>query len=270
LVVGWFQGRMEFGPRALGSRSIIADARRTDMPSILNRKIKFREGFRPFAPAVLYEHMNQLFNVPGGIHPAYMTFVARSRAFSGNVDSDRPEDSPIDLRPELVAKRGSSVPAVTHLDGTSRIQAVEASVNPLFYGLIQEFYRRTNCPAIINTSFNRDGEPIVCTPEDAIKCFLGSGIDALAIGNFLVFKDVNHGAPRENPVNDLNTAQTAVPRGWLVARWARYAVFVAAYFIFLFPLAVVLRTLGRDPLRGMRGKGNSCFTVLGERPPVQK
>ncbi|MCI0707148.1 MAG: carbamoyltransferase [Ignavibacteriae bacterium] len=161
-VVGWFQGRMEFGPRALGSRSIIADARNPKNQSVVNLKIKFRESFRPFAPAVLEEKTSEYFefNRPS----PFMLFVAQVR-------EDKRE-----------------IPAVTHVDGSARLQTISRSQHPLFYDLIAEFDRQTGCPVIINTSFNVRGEPIVCTPEDAWRCFMRTEMDALVLGSYIVEK----------------------------------------------------------------------------------
>lgn len=161
-VVGWFQGRMEFGPRALGSRSILADARNPKNQSIVNLKIKFRESFRPFAPAVLEDRVSDYF-VWDRPSP-YMLFVATVR-------EDKRE-----------------IPAVTHLDGSARLQTVSRSQHPLFYDLLKEFEKQTGCPVLINTSFNVRGEPIVCTPEDAWKCFLRTEMDHLVLGSFILDK----------------------------------------------------------------------------------
>ncbi len=178
-VIGWFQGKMEFGPRALGSRSIIADPRDHKMQKIINLKIKFRESFRPFAPAVLKEDQNKWFNLKS--ESRYMLFVGnilnKHRYKRRNVDSFRIIDDKI-----------SKIPAVTHVDFTSRIQTVSKNSNILFYRLIKEFKKKTNCPMIINTSFNIRGEPIVCTPEDAFNCFMGTDMDILVIGNFILKK----------------------------------------------------------------------------------
>ena len=163
-VVGWFQGRMEFGPRALGSRSILADARDPKMKDTLNMKIKFREGFRPFAPSVLHERSGEFFEMDGLRRSPFMLFVA-------NVRPDR-----------------RVVPSVTHVDGSSRLQTVERDVNPLYYDLIAEFERQTGVPIIINTSFNVRGEPIVCTPADAYRCFMRTNMDYLVVGPFLLDK----------------------------------------------------------------------------------
>jgi carbamoyltransferase len=163
LIVGWFQGRMEFGPRALGSRSILANPTSPLMKDILNSRVKFREEFRPFAPAVLEDAASEYFDLPR--HSRFMLFT-----------------------PKVLSHRRVEIPAVTHVDGTARVQTVSKSRQPLFYQLISSFGRITGTPIVINTSFNIRGEAIVCTPEDAIKCFLGTDIDFLAIGSFLVSK----------------------------------------------------------------------------------
>jgi carbamoyltransferase len=178
-IVGWFQGRMEFGPRALGTRSIVADARENDMQSRLNQKIKFREGFRPFAPSILAERATEYFDIEDA--SPYMTFVvpvtARRRlpAVNGNVRGL-----------ERVAEVRSEIPAVTHLDYSARVQTVAREENPTFHRLISAFAEQTGCPLIVNTSFNVRGEPIVCSPADAYACFARTAIDALIIGPFVV------------------------------------------------------------------------------------
>lgn len=182
-IVGWFNGRMEFGPRALGARSILADPREPDMQSRLNQKIKFREGFRPFAPSVLSERAAEYFDVDAP--SPYMTFVvpvAESRRIP-----DRASDATGLAR---VADVRSQIPAVTHLDYTARIQTVSREDNPRFHGMIAAFAARTDCPVVVNTSFNVRGEPIVCTPRDALACFARTAIDALVIGPFVVRRDV--------------------------------------------------------------------------------
>ena len=180
-VVGWFQGRMEFGPRALGSRSILGDARAPEMQSRINQKIKYREGFRPFAPAVLAEHCEEWFEHD---RPSpYMTFVAPvSAAKLRALSSAEATVSGLD---RLTVPR-SAIPAVTHVDGTARLQTVGDEANPYFRALLQTFHRRTGCPVLVNTSFNVRGEPIVCTPADAYACFLRTDMDGLAIGSFLL------------------------------------------------------------------------------------
>ena len=179
-VVGWMQGRMEFGPRALGQRSILADPRRADMQRDLNLKIKFRESFRPFAPAVPVERVGDFFELD---RPSpYMLLVAGVR----DSDSVRPPgtDQPRGLE-RLRAVR-SPLPAVTHVDGSARVQTVDATVNPRFHALLEAFGRLTGVPVLVNTSFNVRGEPIVCTPTDAYRCFMGTAMDYLVMGSCLL------------------------------------------------------------------------------------
>ena len=178
-VIGWFQGRMEFGPRALGARSIIADARNPEMQTTMNVKIKFRESFRPFAPSVLEEHAADYFE--GAVRSPYMllTFPVTERHRRPVVDPDA-------TGLELLRQPRSVIPAVTHVDYSARIQTVSSEQNPLYHALIQKFYEKTGCPVIINTSFNVRGEPIVCSPEDAYRCFMRTNMDYLAMGNFLL------------------------------------------------------------------------------------
>jgi carbamoyltransferase len=181
--LGWCQGRMEFGPRALGGRSILADARSPKTQSLLNLKVKFRESFRPFAPSVLRERVADWFELDGD--SPYMLLVANVR-----------EDHRIPMTPEQEALFGieklnvprSDIPAVTHVDYSARIQTVHRSTNPRYYALLEKFYERTGCPVIVNTSFNVRGEPIVCTPEDAFHCFMGTNMEALAAGNCFLRK----------------------------------------------------------------------------------
>ena len=181
-VVGWFQGRMEFGPRALGARSILADARDPDMQSRLNRKIKFREGFRPFAPSILSERAADYFELD--VESPYMTLVAPVVA-----SRRRGHGSTIQAGLSRVHEVRSEIPAVTHLDYSARVQTVSREQNPVFHRLISSFADRTGCPLIVNTSFNVRGEPIVCTPSDALACFGRTAIDALVIGPFLVRRE---------------------------------------------------------------------------------
>ena len=175
-VVGWFQGRMEVGPRALGNRSLLADARRADMPSIINEKVKHRESFRPFAPSVLAERAADWFRIPGRSPSSDFMLIA------------------CEARPDQAAR----IPAVVHIDGTSRVQTVRAETNPLFYRLIAEFERRTGVPLVLNTSFN-DSEPIVCSPEDALRMFAGTAIDVLVLGDFVVERKALHDNRSSHP-----------------------------------------------------------------------
>jgi carbamoyltransferase len=161
-VIGWFQGRMEWGPRALGNRSILADARNPENRAKVNLKIKFRESFRPFAPAVLLERSTEYF------------------------ETDRP--SPYMLLTAQVREHKREIPAVTHVDGSARLQTVARHENEMFYDLLLEFERHTGCPVLINTSFNVRGEPIVCTPHDAFRCFMRTDMDFLVMGNTLLDK----------------------------------------------------------------------------------
>jgi carbamoyltransferase len=178
-IVGWFQGRMEFGPRALGARSILADARDPDMQSRLNQKIKFREGFRPFAPSVLGERAEEYFELRGP--SPYMTIVAPVKE-SKRVPARSSDKTGLDRVTEV----RSQIPAVTHLDYSARIQTVARDQNPAFHRLLSAFDERTGCPVVVNTSFNVRGEPIVCTPRDGLACFSRTAIDALMIGPFMV------------------------------------------------------------------------------------
>jgi carbamoyltransferase len=182
--VGWFQGRMEFGPRALGGRSILGDARSPAMQSVLNLKVKYRESFRPFAPSVLREDVADWFEL--GDDSPYMLLVAdvverRRRAMS----DDQKRLFGID---KLNVPR-SDVPAVTHVDYSARVQTVHRETNPRYHALLSAFKERTGCPVIVNTSFNVRGEPIVCTPEDAFRCFMGTEIERLAVGNCFLRKE---------------------------------------------------------------------------------
>ena len=184
-VVGWMQGRMEFGPRALGSRSILGDARSPDMQAVMNRKIKFRESFRPFAPCVLAERASEFFEMSNGRESPYMSLVAP-------VAVDKRER----VAEELQAKVGlaklpikrSVIPAVTHVDFSARVQTVDARRHGRYYQLMKAFQRKTGCPVIINTSFNVRGEPIVCTPADAYKCFMATNMDVLVLERFVLLK----------------------------------------------------------------------------------
>ena len=180
-IIGWFQGRMEFGPRALGSRSIIGDPRNPEMQTTMNVKIKFRESFRPFAPSVLEEHAAEYFS--GAIKSPYMLLT-----FPVAEQHRKPMANPNTQGLELLRQPRSTIPAVTHVDHSARIQTVSRDTHPLYHGLIQKFYEKTGCPLIINTSFNIRGEPIVCSPEDAYRCFMRTNMDYLAMGSFLISK----------------------------------------------------------------------------------
>ena len=182
--VGWFQGRMEFGPRALGNRSILGDPRSPSMQSLLNLKVKYRESFRPFAPSVLREDVQDWFEMD--TDSPYMLLV-------GDVLERRriamtPEQRNLFGIDRLNVPR-SEIPAVTHVDYSARVQTVHAETNPRYHALISAFKARTGCPVIVNTSFNIRGEPIVCTPEDAFRCFMGTEIEVLVVGNCLLRKE---------------------------------------------------------------------------------
>ncbi len=196
-VVGWFQGRMEYGPRALGGRSILGDPRRSDMQTTMNLKIKFRESFRPFAPAVLRENADDYFEMPRNAESPYMLLVA-----------------PLDVDHRIALKAGtealegidklnaarSDLPAITHVDYSARVQTVDDSRNPLFTRLLRQFAAKTGCHVLINTSFNVRGEPIVGSPADAYRCFLATDIDCLAIGRF-VLRKADHAVMRDQDVS---------------------------------------------------------------------
>jgi carbamoyltransferase len=182
--LGWFQGRMEFGPRALGGRSILGDARSPKMQSVLNLKVKYRESFRPFAPSVLREDVAEWFEMD--CDSPYMLLVADV------VESRRrtmtPEEQKLFGIEKLNVPR-SEIPAVTHVDYSARVQTVHGETNPRYYALLSSFKERTGCPVLVNTSFNVRGEPIVGTPEDAFRCFMGTEIESLAVGNCYLRKE---------------------------------------------------------------------------------
>jgi carbamoyltransferase len=188
-VVGWFQDRMEFGPRALGARSIIGDARSRKMQAMMNLKIKYRESFRPFAPSVLEEDAAEYFELNGHSSP-YMLLVAKvqDKHRSKLDESDRALMRDPDLRQRVNVLR-SDIPAVTHVDYSARLQTVDKTRNDRFYWLIRRFKEKSGCPVIVNTSFNIRGEPIVCTPQDAYRCFMGTDMDALVLENCLLLKE---------------------------------------------------------------------------------
>ncbi len=182
--LGWFQGRMEFGPRALGARSILGDPRSPDMQRTLNLRVKFRESFRPFAPAILREDLPHWFQMDAD--SPYMLFVAPVSEGKRR-EMSKEEQALFGIDKLNVAR--SAIPAVTHVDYSARIQTVHAGTNARFHALLKEFKQRTGCPVLVNTSFNVRGEPIVCTPEDAFRCFMGCGIERLAIGNCYLEKE---------------------------------------------------------------------------------
>ena len=186
-VVGWVSGKMEFGPRALGSRSILGDPRSEDMQTQMNVKIKFRESFRPFAPSILASKVTDWFEIDDKHNSPYMLMVAPV------LEKHRIENKSSLNGVEKVKEKRSSVPAITHVDYSARMHTV-GETNPKFLNLIKSFNKRTNCPIVINTSFNIRGEPIVCTPEDAYRCFLNTDMDALVLENFIILKENNKGS----------------------------------------------------------------------------
>lgn len=184
-VVGWFQGRMEFGPRALGGRSILGDARSKDMQSVMNQKIKFRESFRPFAPSILRDHVHEYFETRKNEDSPYMLLVADVKK------EHRLELSDVEQANEgidLLNLTRSTIPAITHVDFSARIQTVDSERHGRYYDLLKAFHKKTNSPVLINTSFNVRGEPIVCTPEDAYRCFLATDMDVLVLENCVLLK----------------------------------------------------------------------------------
>jgi carbamoyltransferase len=190
-VVGWFQGRMEFGPRSLGSRSILGDPRSPAMQATMNLKIKYRESFRPFAPAVLRERASEWFDLEPRHESPYMLLVApvlERRRVPVDAESLRTMQNDPDLRRRVNVVR-SEIPAVTHVDFSARLQTIDADRNPRFYRLLEAFDRRTGCPVLVNTSFNVRGEPIVCAPEDAYRCFVATGMDVLVMEDIVISKD---------------------------------------------------------------------------------
>jgi carbamoyltransferase len=193
MVIGLFNGRMEYGPRALGARSIIADARNSSMQENMNIKIKFRESFRPFAPSVLAERVSDYFDFEGS--SPYMLIVAdvhKDRRINNEQDDEKL------FGVDKLKMNRSDIPAVTHVDYSARIQTVHKETNPLYYNIISAFERKYGCPVIINTSFNVRGEPIVCTYEDAYRCFIRTNMDYLLLGNCLLTKSDKHMSDTSN------------------------------------------------------------------------
>ena len=199
-VIGWFQGRMEYGPRALGCRSIIADARSTRMQQTMNLKIKFRESFRPFAPCVLREFVHEFFEMRPDENSPYMLFVApireKYRVKLTQEDVEKMQDP--DLRIRVSIPR-SQLPAITHVDFSARIQTIDPERHGRFYRLMRRFYEITDCPVIVNTSFNIRSEPIVCSFEEAFHCFMGTEIDCLVLENYLLTKKDQPSGLLEDP-----------------------------------------------------------------------
>jgi carbamoyltransferase len=194
--LGWFQGRMEFGPRALGARSILGDARSPTMQKMLNLKVKYRESFRPFAPSVLSEDAAGWFDLD--VESPYMLLVA-DVAREHRIAMTEQQDRLFGIEKLNIPR--SSIPAVTHVDYSARVQTVHRETNPRYHALIERFKGRTGCPVIVNTSFNVRGEPIVCTPEDAFRCFMGTEIETLAVGNCFLKKERQNPMLRQNYEN---------------------------------------------------------------------
>ncbi|NMD07039.1 MAG: hypothetical protein GYA66_03570, partial [Phyllobacteriaceae bacterium] len=191
--VGWFQGRMEFGPRALGNRSILGDPRSPKMQSVLNLKVKYRESFRPFAPSVLRENVAEWFEIDSD--SPYMLLVAdvvkkKRRKMTAK------EEALFGIEKLNVPR--SDIPAVTHVDYSARVQTVHKDTNPLYHALIKDFGKKTGCPVVVNTSFNVRGEPLVCSPEDAFRCFMGTEIEVLVVGNCVLRKEAQDPALKLN------------------------------------------------------------------------
>ena len=192
-IIGWFQGRMEFGPRALGARSIIADPRSETMQKKLNLKVKFRESFRPFAPSIIREDLTDWFDLD--CDSPYMLLVADVK---NNIKKEMTEEEKKLFGIEKLNVKRSDIPAVTHVDYSARIQTVHENTNPRYYKLIKNFKNITKCPVLVNTSFNVRGEPIVCSIEDAYKCFMGTDLDILVCGDFILYKEKQNNQSSKN------------------------------------------------------------------------
>jgi carbamoyltransferase len=193
-VVGWYQGRMEFGPRALGSRSIIGDARSAKIQKTMNLKIKYRESFRPFAPSVLAENVCEYFELDR--ESPYMLLVANVRK-EKQIEMTEKQKKYFGVQKLNVVR--SEIPAVTHVNYSARVQSVNKKINPKYHEMISKFYEKHGCPVIVNTSFNVRGEPIVCTPEDAYRCFMRTEMDYLVMGSYLL--DKQNQQPLENDID---------------------------------------------------------------------
>ncbi len=195
-VVGWLSGRMEFGPRALGGRCILGDARSVQMQSLMNRKIKFRESFRPFAPVVLHDCARDYFDLRDGEESPYMLLVAPVAKARRSCEVTQP------LRGlEKVKQVRSVIPAVTHVDYSARVQTVDAQRHGRFYKVMKAFAAKTGCPVMINTSFNVRGEPIVCSPEHAYRCFMATNMDVLVMEDCVLLKEQQPEA-KDHPIDD--------------------------------------------------------------------
>ena len=199
-IIGWFQGRMEFGPRALGARSIIADPRSETMQKKLNLKVKFRESFRPFAPSIIREDLSEWFDLD--CDSPYMLLVADVK---NNIKKEMTEEEKKLFGIEKLNVKRSDIPAVTHVDYSARIQTVHENTNPRYYKLIKNFKNITKCPVLVNTSFNVRGEPIVCSIEDAYKCFMGTDLDILVCGDFILYKEKQNNQSSRNYKNKFSS-----------------------------------------------------------------
>ena len=199
-IIGWFQGRMEFGPRALGARSIIADPRSETMQKKLNLKVKFRESFRPFAPSIIREDLSEWFDLD--CDSPYMLLVADVK---NNIKKEMTEEEKKLFGIEKLNVKRSDIPAVTHVDYSARVQTVHEDTNPRYYKLIKNFKNITKCPVLVNTSFNVRGEPIVCSIEDAYKCFMGTDLDILVCGDFILYKEKQNNQSSENYKNKFSS-----------------------------------------------------------------
>ena len=199
-IIGWFQGRMEFGPRALGARSIIADPRSETMQKKLNLKVKFRESFRPFAPSVIREDLSDWFDLD--CDSPYMLLVADVK---NNIKKEMTEEEKKLFGIKKLNVKRSDIPAVTHVDYSARIQTVHENTNPRYYKLIKNFKNITKCPVLVNTSFNVRGEPIVCSIEDAYKCFMGTDLDILVCGDFILYKEKQNNQSSKNYKNKFSS-----------------------------------------------------------------
>jgi carbamoyltransferase len=193
MAIGWMQGKMEFGPRALGGRSIIADPRSPKMQKQLNLKVKYRESFRPFAPSILSEYLSEWFDLTE--HSPYMLIVAKILEQKRYTIT---EQQKLLFGIDKLNIERSQVPSITHIDYSARIQTVHKDTNPKYHKLLNKFYEITQCPILVNTSFNVRGEPIVCNPEDAFKCFMGTELDCLVIGNYFMEKNLQNKNLEEN------------------------------------------------------------------------
>jgi carbamoyltransferase len=191
--IGWFQDRMEFGPRSLGGRSILGDPRSEEMQKILNLKVKYRESFRPFAPSVLKEDVSEWFEAD--YDSPYMLLVDDVKK---NKRIEMNEEEKLLFGIDKLNVKRSSIPAITHVDYSARIQTVHKETNPKYHALITKFKEKTGCSVVVNTSFNVRGEPIVCTPEDAFRCFMGTDLDVLVVGNCVFKKEQQNKSLIEN------------------------------------------------------------------------